>query len=497
MRDAAKPGVRRRPAAWRPVLALVGPFLVPMGFIIGYCGPNLPRVLRDSGRAQLSLATSQEGRAEYGPDGRRTFNPYDLGEGITDLIDANCDKPPPFLSLDFWSNPDAYDRIALAHRPSPGASANLRDLLRPPGDPRRVDLAFVQDGWSVDGVAGEEQIRSLARLYKAMFFAFARKDGPCRPLRTLGELAGLPAPPRVYLGADGSATRDLAERLLKAHGVAYVAVDDPRWDDSIDAAAQEIAQGRGLGAGVDVAFVLAKFDSGVVRHYACGGRHHLLSVSGDEPALARYDALQPARILRGALGGRGEFPDSDVDTVANEIVLACRADLGEAHAFQLARQLSEHADVLARGSRPAATEAAAHPLAATTEDFRFPLHRGARHFLRQGGKVDAFPYAALVVGMGASVAFFYYYHGLLMKWRTDRLIAAADAILARPDAASRVAPLAELGERALIAYKDTLINKEGYDRVKEYLASRRPLPASPASVPPSPHASHAPEKSLA
>jgi hypothetical protein len=123
----------------RPLLPLLGPFLVSLVFILLYCGPNIPRGLACLMRSHLLLGSGPRCRPELGADGK-TFYLHHLGGQIGQVVRKYCSRRPAWRSLDFWIDPDQHDMVSIENLPSNGTEDGVRRLLARRGDPDRVDL---------------------------------------------------------------------------------------------------------------------------------------------------------------------------------------------------------------------------------------------------------------------------------------------------------------------------------------------------------------------
>jgi TRAP-type uncharacterized transport system substrate-binding protein len=465
---------KRAATGARPLLPLLGPFVVSLGFILLYCGPNLPRGLACLMQSRLVLASGPRGRPEMGSLASRTFQIHDLGSRIGRVVRAYCSRRPPWWSLDFWVDPDAHDVVSVENVASKGAGDSISRLLARPGDPARVDLAILDDGLVGDEVASETgdgevgKLRSLVPLYRSALCIFAGKG---QAIARLGDLRGRKA--RVYTGPRGSGARRLAGKILAHFRVDYQDAC-PDWSPDEVARAMTGGDRSGAGAPIDVAFVLDRLDSGVIRRFAeSGGRFDLVSAEGVEDLFDHDDLLRssstirPVVVPKATLSKAGDLPGRDVTTIETQAVLACSSDLPDWDAYQLTRTLTEHAKELGLGPEPTEPVSPWDPGAS----FDFPVHPGAVRYYRHREKAESFPYQVLVVAIGASVALVVYWQNLVMKWRADRIAEWVDAALLRHHDNSPLV-LRRLGAarlRAVILYKEGRINKEGFERISEHV----------------------------
>jgi TRAP-type uncharacterized transport system substrate-binding protein len=453
------------------LVPLLAPFLVSVIFVACYCGPNIFRGFACLAESHLTLASGPKTRPEFGIQGRQTFYPYELGEQISRVIRQNCGDLPRWWSLDFWVNPDAQDRVTVKNLPSSGTRDGIVRLFKNPKDPDHVDLAILQDGLIVDGdladlnQAEPDKIHALVHLYKSVFCVFGRRDAS---YKSLGEMRGRPV--RAFLGQSGSGSRYLTQFVLRHYGIECLDVH-PDW--SPDRVARAMTSDGPEGNEFDLAFVLDKIDSGVVRTFVDSGHFDLVSVDGIDDLFRSVDMLRASTTTKaialdkGSLSEQNSVPSRRVTSIETQTILACSADLPDWDAYQVTRTLNEHFKGLGIG----AEQAAQAPQADPGSTFDYPIHGGAARYYRRGITAEAFPYQALVVAIGASVALIAYWNSLSSKRRADRVTRRIDAILEdnHEDPDGIVRKLHAMKVRAVLQYKEGQINKEGYDRVNEYI----------------------------
>jgi TRAP-type uncharacterized transport system substrate-binding protein len=467
----------RSPSKWavtgvRPLLPLLGPFIVSLVFILLYCGPNIPRGLACLMRSHLLLASGPKSRPELGADGSSTFYIHQLGGRIRQVVQKYCSRRPAWWSLDFWVDPDPHDVVSVENLPSNGTEDSVRRLLASRSDPDRVDLAILQGGVIADGESprardGEAgRIRSLVILHRSVLCIFARRGGP---VSRVDDLRGRQA--RVYSGQRGSGARHLAQKLLAHFQVDY---QDVCSDWSPDEVARAMTGGGDSRVSVpaDVAFVLDKLDSGVIRKFAESGGFDLVSAEGAENLFSSDElfrsssTIRPVALLKAALSMVNDLPSRDITTIETQTVLASSSDLPNWDAYQVTRTLIEHFKEVGLGPEPA------EPVSPwdVGASFDYPVHPGAVRYYRHREKAESFPYQVLVVAIGASIALVVYWQSLVMKWRADRVAERVDAALLHhhenPGLVLRRLNAARL--KAVILYKEGRINKEGFERVCEH-----------------------------
>jgi TRAP-type uncharacterized transport system substrate-binding protein len=469
-----RPKIRPHHVVWtgaRSLAPLLAPFLVSAAFIFCYCAANIQRGLGCLMESRLVLASGPMTQRELGSHGRRIFYQYELGEQISRLILRNCGQRPRWWSLDFWVNPDAQNRIRVENRPSAGTRDSIVRLFKRESEPDHADLAILQDGLIVEGElqklneAEPDRIQALVHLYKSALCIFARKD---LPYRVLTEMRG--RRPQAYLGMRGSGGRYLTERVLRRF---LVDCEDIQPDWSPHRVARVMTSNDKECSPFEVAFVLDKLDSGVIRSFVESGRYNLVSIDTVDD-LFREDELfrvsttmRPIRLARGSLSEQNTIPTESVTTIETQTILACSSDLADWDAYQIARTLTEHFKEFGLSSDPSVPVSHSDP----GSTFDYPIHDGAARYYRHGVANETFPYPVLVVAIGASVALIMYWNTLALKRRADRMTEQIDEILHRRDGDPQSA-LSELGQlklRAVLRYKNGRLNKEGYERICEYI----------------------------
>ncbi len=464
---------RARVESLLPVLA---PFSVAAAFVLFYCGPNVPRGLACLRTSYLCLASGPENRGTVDFGNGSNFYAFDLGEDIRRVIHKHCGKGAPWWSLDYWAFPDSFDRIAIEHRPSPGTVAAIENLFRDSKDRERIDFAVVQDGLIIDGEMQQlnkgrpDEILALVPLYKSILYVFAKRGGP---YQTLSDLQGRNV--RAYLGQLGSGSRNLVGKILTHFGIDCIDAH-PDWTPS--EVARAFTADKDMANDMEIAFFLDRIDSGVAREVINDGRYDLLSLEGVEDlfhngaSLAGRGTMRKVILPRAALSEAKTIPRKEVTTIETQAILACSADLPDWDAYQVARTLTEQSKELRLGSDVSAWVSEQNP----GRGFDYPLHAGAERFYRHG-KVEPFPYNTLVVAIGASVALLLYWNSHVVKRRADRLTREVDLILSNGDISILEcrALFENIKLRALNLFKDGRINKEGYERVMEYVRMMQPL----------------------
>jgi len=204
----------------------------------------------------------------------------------------------------------ARNGIRLEIVPSEGSLDNLVRLA----DPRsKVDVGFVQGGIASQGQP--DKVVSLGSIFYSPVAIFYRSR---KPITRLSELAGK----SLAIGREGSGTRVIAERLLKANGIeagGRTTLVDLEGDDAAN------ALGRGS---VDGAILTGDSASGanMVRLIHTEGIH-LFDVVQADAYVRRFAFLSKLELPPGSLDlGRNE-PKKALTLVASTVELVAKPDL--------------------------------------------------------------------------------------------------------------------------------------------------------------------------
>ena len=218
-------------------------------------------------------------------------------------------------SAERYAKAFARSGVTLHLRPSNGSLENLRRLADPAGG---VDIGFVQVGVRLpDPAPGEprRELASLGTISRQPLYVLVRGAAP--PDR-LSALAGR----RLAVGPEGSGTRFLALRLLKANGIepggatTLVDLDDELVGEALD-------KGE-----LDAAFLMGDSASPqVIRKLIRRQGIHVMRLSQVDAYLRRFQDLDRIVIPMGAYDLAQNLPAADLDLIASSVELVARADL--------------------------------------------------------------------------------------------------------------------------------------------------------------------------
>ncbi|MBI5068137.1 MAG: C4-dicarboxylate ABC transporter substrate-binding protein [Deltaproteobacteria bacterium] len=239
--------------------------------------------------------------------------------------------------------------VTLRLRPSNGSLENLQRLADPGSD---VELGFVQVGVKLPEAKpddpGRRELVSLGTIFRQPLYVLTRGKAP--PDR-LSALAGK----RIVVGPEGSGTRVLAARLLKANGIepggatSFLDLDD----EEVGPALQ---QGR-----IDAAFLMSDSASPrVIRALLQLPEVQVLRLAQLDAYLRRFQDLDRVVIPMGAFDLAKNLPPADLDLVGATVEMVSHANLHPAISdllIETMRQVHARPTLLQRsGEFPAARE---------------------------------------------------------------------------------------------------------------------------------------------
>lgn len=234
------------------------------------------------------------------------------------------------------------------------------------------DLIFLQGGvappMEVTGTEDppEPAITSLGQMFLEPLWLFYRQGAfPDGPPTRLSDLTG----GRVAIGGEGSGTRSLVTRLMRASGIS---VEPPAFQSL--AGAEAVAGLRA--ARLDAAFFVAAPQSSLIRELLRADGIALASFDRADGFAQRYPDLQRVILHAGAIDPATDTPPGDIVMVAPVASLVARADLHPAVvALLLEAATTRHGQPTlfsAAGSFPRAQSGA------------FPMNPAAERFLTDG-----------------------------------------------------------------------------------------------------------------
>jgi hypothetical protein len=210
---------------------------------------------------------------------------------------------------------DRYKKIIEAYGvkvevlPSHGALENLQKLADPKN---KIDVGFVQGGLS-DGI-DTSRLVSLGSVFAQPLMIYAHSD---QPLETLAPFAGR----RLAVGAEGSGTRVLALKLLKANDI-----EGP--PTQLLAMTGDDAAKALLAGSIDAAFLMG--DSAtpqVMRSLRGVPGIELTTFSQSDAYLRKFRFLSKLTLPEGAMDLAKNYPPRTLQLVGPTVELVAKQDL--------------------------------------------------------------------------------------------------------------------------------------------------------------------------
>lgn len=203
----------------------------------------------------------------------------------------------------------AKQGVELRLQPSGGTLENLRLLNDPAAG---IDVAFVSAGTTSPEKSPD--LRALGTVFLEEVWFFSRDPGLAG-----GDLAALRGK-RMSIGTEGSATRAIAEVLIRLNAV------DPAAAEFVGLSPQEAAEQLRRGD-IDAAMIMTSADSPLVREMLADPAIHLVSFRRAAAYVARYPFLMQLTVPEGVGDLALNRPPADVTTFGTSVSLAVREDV--------------------------------------------------------------------------------------------------------------------------------------------------------------------------
>ncbi len=257
----------------------------------------------------------------------------------------------------------ARSGVDLRLVPTAGDVENLARLR----DPRSgVSVGFVMAGLS--GASEASELETLGTIAYEPVWVFERSAATSL---TLAGVAGR----RISIGAQGSGTRVMAERLMALSGI------DIHGASEVDLPQSEAAE-RLLRGDLEVLAVVDAWDSPVVRKLVAAPQISLVSFRRADAFVALNPELTKLVLPMGVGDLRANRPPEDVLLIAPKGSLVVRRDLHDAIQYLLldaAAQIHAHPGIFQRAGAFPAAESIDFPL--SDEAARY--HKSGRPFLQR------------------------------------------------------------------------------------------------------------------
>jgi TRAP-type uncharacterized transport system substrate-binding protein len=245
------------------------------------------------------------------------------------------------------------DDVEVRLVPTAGSLESLALLLDPHSG---VSVALIQGG--TVGAGDTSELESLGTLFYEPLWWFHRNE-----VREVG-VAGLLGR-KISIGAEGSGTRALALELIKRIGI------EGQVSEFL-ALSPQVAAEKLLAGEIDVAFMIAAWDSAVVQQLLADERIAIASYPRADAYVALYPFLNKVVVPRGVRDLAKDRPPDDVILIAPKASLVVRKDLHPAIQYLLlnaAMQIHSGPSIFQHAGQFPAAEAVGIPL--SNEALRF------------------------------------------------------------------------------------------------------------------------------
>ena len=238
------------------------------------------------------------------------------------------------------------DDVEVRLVPTAGSPENLALLLDPHSG---VSVALIQGG--TVGAEDTSELESLGTLFYEPLWWFRRSE-----IRDVG-VAGLLGR-KISIGAEGSGTRVLELELIKRIGIEGKVSE-------LLALSPQVAAEKLLAGEIDVAFMIAAWDSPVVQQLLADERIGVASYPRADAYVALYPFLNKVVVPRGVRDLAKDRPPDDVILIAPKASLVVRKDLHPAIQYLLlnaATQIHSGPSIFQHAGQFPAAEANGIPL---------------------------------------------------------------------------------------------------------------------------------------
>jgi TRAP-type uncharacterized transport system substrate-binding protein len=247
--------------------------------------------------------------------------------------------------------------VTLQLLPTTGAPENLTRLRDPQSG---VSVGFIQGGITTQKESPE--IESLGTVFYEPLWFFSRISG--------SHAEGLSGR-RLSVGPEGSGTRDLVLKLLQRNKIVA----------ELFGFTPQVASEKLIAGDIDVAFIVASWDSPVVQRLITAEGIELRSFPRADAYIQLYPFLNKVVLAEGVGDLATNRPPSDVVLVAPKASLAVRADLHSAIQYLLlnaAAQVHSGPGIFRKAGQFPAAESIDIPLSDEAQRF----YKSGRPFLQ-------------------------------------------------------------------------------------------------------------------
>jgi TRAP transporter TAXI family solute receptor len=242
---------------------------------------------------------------------------------------------------------------------------------------KTAELAFamadtVADAYNGDGkfeqTGALDNLRGVSALYTNYMQIVAKKDSGINSIVDLKDK-------KVAVGAPGSGTEIMANRVLEAAGLSYDDIDEDflSFKEGVEGIKNNI---------IDAVFIISGLPNAGVLELAT--TEEIVIVNVPIGIVEQLQGIYPAFVSANIPGGTYEGIDQDVETAAVKNLLITHADLSEAEVYELTKQFYENLQVL----RDTHNAANGIELEKATIGLPIPLHPGAEKYYKEQGVLN-------------------------------------------------------------------------------------------------------------
>lgn len=345
---------------------------LPLGLIVGLAFWGAFQFVEPAppDRVVIAAGSSDGAYAAFARQYRRHLAQYDITLEILETGGSVDNLARLRAAVDGAGDGNGGAVEGAVQAPSP-APDDADAAAVPPADPL-PDLIFLQGGvappmdMSTTEDAPEPVITSLGQMFLEPLWLFYREAAfPDGPPTQLADLTG----GRVAIGGEGSGTRSLVTRLMRASGIS---VEPPAFQSLSGSEAVDGLQAARL----DAAFFVAAPRSSLIFELLRAEGIALASFARAEGFAQRYPDLQTVTLYAGAIDPAMDTPPTDIVMVAPVASLVARADL---HPAVVALLLE--AATVRHGSPTLFSQAGAFP---RPHGSAFEMNPAAERFLTDG-----------------------------------------------------------------------------------------------------------------
>lgn len=202
------------------------------------------------------------------------------------------------------------DGVKLNIITSAGSIDNIKLL-----EENKADIAFKQNGITIEEKT-KENIESLASIYYEPLWIFYKSDQSI--IEYVIELTGK----KIAVGAKGSGTKDLAQKILSNNGID--STNSTLLDLSSKDAKEQLKTGE-----IDAMFVVTSPNSSIIKELLETPNVKALNIKRAKAYSRKYDFLEALTLYEGTLDLYKNIPSQDINILSTSATLIARKDASE------------------------------------------------------------------------------------------------------------------------------------------------------------------------